>query len=616
MKTARIFLASITLIFNAFSLLFADKNFVTLDKLAVNENSVVISLSGETKYHAFKIENPARIIVEFTNTELNLRQKNVEANGKIIKRVRGGQFQNEPVKIARIVLDLNSMAEYQLKGNGSQVTLVLNPEDSTVTASKEQNQNSTEENTRQEVAPVKAKTVTTTPKTNVAAKNSAAKPAENPESSSIGSQRESNAANMKIQLPKKLVTLDFQDADIRDILRILSIKSGINIIYAADVTGTVSIHLENVPFDKAFETILSIRGLVSQVQGPNILRVATPQKIADERSQAVTFTKIFPLNYAKAEEVKVNLDSIRNAEGRKGNISIDARTNSLVVTDTPDGLISVEQVISELDLKPPQVIIEAKLIEVILTDNYDLGIQWQYASSAYNERNLSIAVGGTEASTSDSSMGTGATVGGNVVRPLTTGEGGTGVTLNAAPVEGQIGAISFGIMIDNNVLTGILSALSQKGLSKILSNPRVTTINNQAAKILIGQRVPFQTTTVSNGVSQASTQWQDVGIKLDVVPTINTDQRVTLKIKPEVSLVTALSAAGPVIASRQADTTVMVKNGETIVIGGLIREEDRKLGTQVPLLGELPIIGHLFRRDVNTKERSELLVFITPQIID
>ncbi|OGS17873.1 MAG: hypothetical protein A2219_01695 [Elusimicrobia bacterium RIFOXYA2_FULL_50_26] len=612
MKTARIFLASITLIFNAYSLLFADKNFVTLDKVSVNDNSVVVSLSGETKYHAFKIENPPRIIIEFTNTELNLKQKNIEVDGKTIKRIRGGQFQNDPVKIARVVLDMNSMAEYQLNGKGTRVTLTLNPGDSTTTSTA--GKSDLAENKKQE-EPVKAATIAATPKTTVAPRSTMAKPVESAPAS-INSQREAAASNMKIQLPKKLVTLDFQDADIRDILRILSIKSGINIIYASDVTGTVSIHLEDVPFDKAFETILAIRGLVSQVQGPNILRVATPQKIADERSQAVTFTKIFPLNYAKAEEVKLNLDSIRNAEGRKGNISIDARTNSLVVTDTPDGLISVEQVISELDLKPPQVIIEAKLIEVILTDNFDLGIQWQYASSAYNERNVSIAIGGTEASTGDSSMGTGATVGGSVIRPLTTAEGGTGVSLNASPVEGQIGSIAFGIMIDNNVLTGILSALSQKGLSKILSNPRVTTINNQAAKILIGQRVPFQTTTVSNGVSQASTQWQDVGIKLDVVPTINTDQRVTLKIKPEVSLVTALSAAGPIIASRQADTTVMVKNGETIVIGGLIREEDRKLGTQVPLLGELPIIGHLFRRDVNTKERSELLVFITPQIID
>jgi len=145
----------------------------------------------------------------------------------------------------------------------------------------------------------------------------------------------------------------------------------------------------------------------------------------------------------------------------------------------------------------------------------------------------------------------------------------------------------------------------------------VTTLNNQTARILIGQRVPFTSTTIgAGGVSTTSTQWIDVGIKLEVNPIINVDQRITLKIKPEVSLVTQQTAAGPVIASRLADTTVMIKNNETVVIGGLIREEDRKLGTSVPLLGDLPIIGHLFRRDYNTKERSELLVFITPQIIE
>jgi type II secretory pathway component GspD/PulD (secretin) len=134
---------------------------------------------------------------------------------------------------------------------------------------------------------------------------------------------------------------------------------------------------------------------------------------------------------------------------------------------------------------------------------------------------------------------------------------------------------------------------------------------------MIGQKVPYTTTTMgAGGVSQQDTKWQDVGIKLEVTPTINTDQKVTLKIKPEVSLVTQITAAGPVVATRQAETTVLVKNMETIVIGGLIREEDKKLGSSVPLLGELPVIGYLFRRDNNTKERSELLIFLTPQIIE
>lgn len=620
--------------------LWAKESFVTLDKIKVEDTSIAMSLSGEAKYHAFKIANPPRVIVEFTNTEHNVNQKEIEVNGKLIKRIRSGQFQNEPVKIARVVIDLVKAAEYQLQGDKNNVKLILEPaleqqepaastSEPAVVVAEEAGNEAPVESTATIPSNEAATSITTpaAPGISKAAPDKISKKVEPkstskkqvktaPKPDAVTAKKEP-ASSTKVILPKGAVTLDFEEADIRDVLRVLSIKSNINIIYGTDVSGTISIHLDNVPFDKAFETILSVRGLVSQVQGPNILRVATPQKISEERSQAVTFTKIFPLNYAKAEEVKSNLDIIRSAEGRKGNISIDARTNSLVVTDTPEGLISVEQVISELDKKPPQVIIEAKLVEVLLNDNFDMGIQWQYASTAYNQNNTRLDIGQTKAGTSDSSLGGNATAGGSVLSVVSPVDGGTGIVFPASPVGGQIGAIAFGMMIDNNRLTGILTALSQKGLSKILSTPRVTTINNQIARILIGQRVPFSTTTIgAGGVSQSSVQWLEVGIKLEVTPTINTDQRITLKIKPEVSLVTGVSAAGPIVATRQADTTVMVKNAETIVIGGLIREEDRKLGTQVPLLGELPIIGHLFRRDLDTKERSELLVFITPQIID
>jgi type II secretory pathway component GspD/PulD (secretin) len=199
---------------------------------------------------------------------------------------------------------------------------------------------------------------------------------------------------------------------------------------------------------------------------------------------------------------------------------------------------------------------------------------------------------------------------------LSPSEGGTGVAFPAAAVGGQMGSIAFGIVANDSYVTGVLTALAQKGLSKILSNPKVTTINNKEAKILVGQRIPYTTTTVSTAGSTQATQFLDVGIKLTVTPTINIDQKITLQVHPEVSLFVRSDPAGPVIGTREALTTVLINNGETVVIGGLITEEDRKLGTQVPLLGDLPIIGHLFKRDYNTKDRTELLVFLTPQILN
>ncbi|MHB9155782.1 MAG: type IV pilus secretin PilQ [Endomicrobiales bacterium] len=671
----------------------AQENFTTLDQVNVNGGTVEMSVSGETKYHAFTVSNPPRIVIELTNAEHNVKDKEVEINDGIIKRVRSGQFQNEPVKAVRVVVDLVKMTEYQIKGNGKTITLVLNgdfarkapaeqakPEPPIVKAvsiapvpaaplvpapkpvpvplpaklvpqdkAPDAPAKAPAENTDVPAAP--AKTEKTAPEKPApaaqekpslqkeavpaelaappapvkeaiaaAAPAPAVKPKPSKQAKEITPSAPAASSSYtggpsRVTLPTKPITVDFEEADIRDVLRILSMKSGINIIYGGDVNGTITMRLENVPFDKAFETILSLKGLVGQEQGANILRVATPAKIAEERSQAVTFTKVFPLNYAKGEEVKSNLDSIRSAEGRRGNISVDARTNSLIITDTPEGLSSVERIISDLDRKPAQVIIEARIVEVVLTDDLDLGISWQYADTPVNTPGNVIAIGATKSEVSSQAMGSGAIGGNTVVTPLAPGAGGTGVAFPASAVSGQMSGISFGIIQNQLRLNGMLSALAQKGLSKILSTPKVTTINNKEARIMVGQKIPFTTTTVTPTGSTQSTNFLDVGIKLTVTPTINIDQKITLAVHPEVSLFVRADAAGPVIGTREAQTTVLVNNGETVVIGGLITEDEKKLGTQVPLLGDLPVIGYLFKRDFRTKERTELLVFLTPQIV-
>lgn len=590
----------------------AQEGFRTLDDVKADGDSVIMTLSGETKFNVFKISNPPRLVVEFTNTEHNTKIKEFEVNTKYIKRVRSGQFENEPAKIARVVIDLNEMVEYDLKGSGNQVTLTLNPnksstETAAVEAAAAQSDDTLiakpyEETKNAKEAPVEKAQVKTEKKPAVQAKKAA--PAAKKPASAVSTRR--------VILPKTPVTLDFEEAEIKDVLRILSIKSGINLIHGDEVAGTITLHLENVPFDKAFETILALKGLISQEQGSNILRITTPLKINEERNQSVTFTKVYPLNYAKAEEVVTNVNAIRNAEGRRGSVTVDQRTNSIIVTDSPEGLASIEGVIAELDKQPYQVIIEAKIVEVVLTDDLDLGIQWQYAGQVSNNPNM--AIGQTVATTGDTGFGVTQT-GADIVSPLGTAAGGTGVSFPAAATGGMTSQIAFGIWGDGRYLTGMINALAQKGLSKILSTPKVTTINNKEAKILVGQRIPYTTTTISNAGSTQATQFLDVGIKLTVTPTINANQKITLKVHPEVSLFVRADAAGPVLGTREADTTVMVSNGDTVVIGGLINEQDRKLGTQVPLLGDIPIIGHLFKRDYNSKERTELLVFLTPQII-
>ncbi|PKN02343.1 MAG: hypothetical protein CVU77_00645 [Elusimicrobia bacterium HGW-Elusimicrobia-1] len=656
MKIRNLFAAAALCAFVA-ALNAATKSYETLDALSYDAGSIVFKLSGPGKFNAFKITNPQRLVIDFTGIEHNLKTKEtVVTDHAIVSRIRSGQFQNEPIKIARAVLDLKQDTGYELKARGNEVVLTFKPAAlsdkaaaSPAPAATSVASDSSESKTVEVIAvPIEedaAAPKAAAPeavKPNEAVK-AAAKPVSvakeepkkaapapvakeetkkaSPPAAPKPSVKKEEPKTAKTVLPKTLVTFDFNDADIRDVLRVFSAQSGINIIYGPDVSGTVSITLRSVPFDQAFSTVLTLKNLVSQEVGTNILRVMTPQALALERTQAVTFTKLFPLNYAKAEDVKVQLDSIRLAENRRGIISVDTRTNTLIITDTPEGLDNAARLIVDLDKKPYQVLIEAKLVEVNLTKDLDMGINWSYARSNVSGNELQY-VGKTQAAVTvdgKSSLYYGMPSGKAYIEETGPTGGGAGVNFPATPVQGQLAGISFGLISDSVRLNAMLSAISSKGLAKLLSNPRVTTLNNQEAKILVIQKVPYiqQTTQLGSvaGAVASEVQWIDIGIKLTVKPTINADRQVTLKVLPQVSLLIRMDPAGPVIGTREAETTIMVRDGETVVIGGLIREEDKKLASQVPLLGDIPILGQLFRRSYDTKERSELLVFITPQIL-
>lgn len=405
----------------------------------------------------------------------------------------------------------------------------------------------------------------------------------------------------EVKLSQEPISLHFQDTDIREIFRVFALKSGINIIYGEEVKGTLTIHLENVPLDQAFNTVLTLKGLTYQTAGKNILRVLTLEQLNVERAKAVTYTKIYPLNYAKAEEIKSQLDAIRSAEGRKGTISVDVRTNSLIVTDASEGLSAAERIIKELDKKPYQVMIEAKMVDVKLTNLDELGINWAYKeqdSAATQDTRYPAGVDKTE-------------------QKIVKGESTEVETKLTVPGTGII--FNFGRVTDRLRLEAKLAALITEGKSKVLASPRVATLNNKEAKILIGDKVPFKTTTMgAGGVSQENWQFLDAGVKFTVTPTVNEARQIVLKVKSEVSVPGAPAAAGqpPPVSTREAEVTVMVNDKETLVIGGLIKETDIAGLEKVPFLGDMPILGYLFKYRKEQKERTELLVFLTPRVLE
>ena len=637
----------------------AEKVFNVKDIKFSGGNTVSVSLSAIPKYNLFSLTNPERLAIDFFDTEYNLSQNISSGESPFIRKIRAAQFKKKPSKIARVVMELKTTnLEYEVNESADN-TLVIKffpttPQVSAAPSVQVQAPSPAPANASKQAA-------TVTPAPNPAPVAAVVSPAPSPAPAPAAASQESNPApaiatvspeanpapvaamvsqesspaptpgaesikkfeyvsvnRKRLALPTKPISFDFEGADIRDVFRVLSLKSGINIVSGEDVQGTITMSLNNVPFDTAFYTILSLKNLVAQETGPNIIRVETPQQIAFERERDVTFTKVFPLNYAKADEIRSDLESIKQSEGRKGGISVDKRTNSLIVTDTIEGLQQDERIIADLDKKPEQVIIEAKIVEIDLNKSFDLGVQWQYAGTAGDPN---VTVGATQnhvVADNDSVLGPNAAIGANAINPTNVKNavtGGTGVSFPASAVNGQLSSIAFGLVANGNRLSMILSALEQKGLSKTLSSPKVTTISSREAKILIGQKIPYTTTTVSLGQVTQQTDWIDVGIKLTVTPTINANQKITLEVHPEVSLYIAQLAAGPEISTREAQTTVLVNNGETVVIGGLITDEDQKTYSQVPLLGDIPVLGAFFKRNQRSKTRTELLVFITPQIV-
>jgi type IV pilus secretin PilQ/predicted competence protein len=535
-----------------------------LSDIKVEDNTVVLTFSLKPTITDFYLDNPPRVVVDVKDCKIakDVIEKKFPQN-PFIARIRTSQFETKPKKIVRIVIDLVNKTNYEINIQENVLKVFIKKGEIKVKSSNDLNTKSSSE--KQEIS------------------------------------------SGKSILPTMIVNLEYDEADMSDVLQMLAIKSGLNIIYGPDVTGTITISLKNVPFNKAFETILRLKGLVYVPISENIIRVATPSTLENERSQQIVYTKIFPLNYVLAEDVKTQLDSIRTAENRtKGAISADKQTNSLIVTETEEGLSFIEEWIKKLDQKPPQVSIEAQVIDISIDDLKEIGVDWSYTQ-------LETKPGAGIDYTINPRVRIGDATFTGTVNELGVKQADINVGFPATGV-----AFQFGYMTNSMLLTSKLAALISQGRAKVLSNPRVTTMSNKTATLLAGEKVPYKTTTVSaGGTATESWQFLDAGVKLTVTPVVSPDKWVTLTVSPEVSVPQpAAPGAAPTVRTRNTQVTVMVKNNETLVIGGLISDSDIETIQKVPLLGDLPILGYFFKYKSNTKRRSELVILITPRIVE
>lgn len=388
----------------------------------------------------------------------------------------------------------------------------------------------------------------------------------------------------QIQAPAR-IDLDVKDVDIRDIAGMLSRISGLNVVVSDDVMAKVTLRATQVDWETVLAMILKTYNLTSLREG-NFLRIMTFQKLQQEEQGVPLVTKVIFLNFAKAGDISGALSSLGSGRGR---ISTDTTTNSLIITETPDNIEKMLAVIQELDKRTPQVMIEAMMLDVKLTNEDQLGINWTLSDKA-SER----AIG-------------------------TSGEISLTQTLKSAAAAG---IIRYGkTLLPKANFIAYIDFMVRNSKAEILANPKVLTLDGRTANIELTDEIPYLSSSIAStgGAVTTSASFRQAGIKLNVTPLISAGGYIFLTIKTEQSFqsstITTTAGAQPVIDSRKAETNLLVADGETIVIGGLRKKDTTKTVDKLPILGAIPFLGKLFQTNVNKVVNTELLIFVTPYIV-
>lgn len=409
----------------------------------------------------------------------------------------------------------------------------------------------------------------------------------------------------------KPISLDFQDVPVRQVLQIIAQVNGFNLVTTDTVSGNVTISLSGVPWDQALDMILKIRGLDKRLEG-NILLIAPTEELTARETQqlqskqqvqnlATLKSANIEINYAKAEEIAVILKTTDGGIlSDRGNVSVDARTNTILIRDTQESIDEARRVIDALDIPVKQVLIESRMVTV--RDNVDeqLGVRWGFTGT------------GSDNSTSGSIVGAD-TAGQGIVPDI-------GDRLNVnLPVSSAAGAIGFQIasLLDGNILDLELSALEAENKGEIIASPRITVANQQEAYIEQGTEIPFVQATSSGATS---VEFKKAVLSLKVTPHITPDNRIILNlvVTQDTRGDTVSTSTGPAVAidTQEISTQVLVENGETIVLGGIFQQVSTNDVTKVPLLGDIPYFGSLFKTTSTIEQKRELLIFVTPKIIE
>jgi len=573
---------------------------VFINTVEEGQSSIVsIESTQAVQYTAFKLLNPLRLVLDFSKMDKGNLTSRIQVDKGIVNSIRPIHF--EEAGVLRLEIVLNQSADYEINKPEKNKLIVRLRSSGQVSG-----QEMAQAPSMKEAAPSKKEFY----------KKSLRGAASLLDEAQEASLNEDTCFPM-LYGEKEVISLDFQNADVRNLFRIFAEISGLNVILSPEVGGSVNIRMMDVPWNQAMEIILTNSALGRECFGNNIVRVATKVVLAAEASALVAeknravadrtterdsqdlVTEVVRINHADITELSTSLTALRSAR-QDGRITVDTRTSTLILNDLRHHVNDMLEAIKILDIPTPQVLIEAKIVEISKSFTQELGIQWGLTGEAISSAPGSLAINGS-------------------ANANTAADGSAFQVDLRQSTDIAAGSVSGFDLLLGGLLPGLdlnvrLEALEKQGKGRILSSPKVTTADNKEARIRSGKQIPYQVTSAEGN----SIQFVDAELSLTVTPHVTSDNSVYMVIDATKNAAdfTQLVGTVPTITTKETHTEVLVGNGDTTVLGGIYESASTENKKAVPFLSKIPLLGFLFKSFADSDVITELLVFITPTIIE
>lgn len=595
-----------------------------------------IGAVGDIRFDTFMMTDPERLVIDCVGAEYRLDFIERYDDNPLIHGVRTSQFQVDPMRITRIVVDLKKKINYRVwevgntrmveisdRGGAGTTVEVGMTERSAASPTKEAASAGADTSDEPPVMTMSASMGPVLPMvmpgadTERETEDVAAEPAPSeepvtadspwlPEAGAVAAEsaasggdddaellpwvepyrRGAPAAGGGYGMGSRRITLDAQGADIKTVLRTISEFADVNIVAGPDVKGVVNVHIKDAPWEEALDILLKAHsygyreeyGMIRVAEMKTLMKEELEQQTAEKQKEELLplRTRIIFVHNSNADELQAALQNVVSGRGR---IDVDLGSNSLIVNDIEKNVEKISEMVKTLDQKTFQVDINAKLVEVDVEATRELGINW------------------------------------GLLNLHASGLGGVASAEVSEGLPVSSGSLKFGTVRSWGELNVILDMLERSNKANIISNPRITTMDNREASILVGKEIPL---IVADEAGNPITELTKIGIMLRVIPHVNADRTITLDLHPEVSELQSESTAqgGVIISTSEADTRVVVADGETAVIGGLIKKVTTDVTKGVPFLKDVPVLGGIFSSTTTADKKQELVIFVTPTIVE